>query len=610
MKIDSNLKDRLLSGLCKAQWKKCGVVRRAGVAAPLFSLYSKKSVGIGEIPDLKLFVDWCRKTGMSVIQLLPMNDVGYDFTPYDAQSTFALEPLYLSLESLKGVSVRKYSKDIQALRRKFPTDLPRVDYGLKRAKMELLWTLFQSQSAKLPKAFHTFVQDQGFWVKDYALFKTIKEHQGEKAWETWVPPFKTRDSAALTAFGREHNPRIAFHAWLQWQLFLQFETVKTYARKKGVLLLGDLPFLVSRDSADVWAHQNYFKLDRVSGAPPDLYFANGQRWGMPAYRWETIADNDYDYLIQKLQYAENFYDLFRIDHVVGVFRLWTIPIQEPSETAGSRGAFDPPEESLWEDHGRRILSCMAQGTSMLPCGEDLGTVPACSNKVLEEFGIPGMDVQRWMRDWGKSYDFKNPESYRPLSIAIVSTHDMTSLRGWWEHEAGTVDREHFRQMALQRGKDPNALFSRLFDVPNSRNNRLRWKNDLNEAALLQAVGLKAEEAADFLDLFHSTFDERERFWNYIGFKGLPEKNVTPGLARRILEKASETESLLSIQLLQDWLSLDPRLERYDSWDYRLNTPGTTGDANWTWRAPFSLEELQKLSLNTVIKDLHARTHRQ
>ena len=165
---------------------------------------------------------------------------------------------------------------------------------------------------------------------------------------------------------------------------------------------------------------------------------------MPPYDWAAIARGRYDYLIQKLKYAENFYDLFRIDHAVGVFRIWTIPVTEPLEKVGLNGVFDPPKEARWEDHGSRILSVIVQNTRMLPCAEDLGTVPECSTRVLRRFGIPGMDIQRWMRDWQGSGRLWEPEAYRENAIASLATHDMTPVLAWWK-KLSSKDLALFRQ---------------------------------------------------------------------------------------------------------------------------------------------------------------------
>ncbi|MBI1976505.1 MAG: 4-alpha-glucanotransferase [Candidatus Omnitrophica bacterium] len=607
-KVDERYTSFLLFS-CQQQWKRIGLKRRAGVCVPLFSLYSRNSIGIGDLLDIKLLADWCDKTGMSMVQLLPMNDVGFDFRPYDAQSTFALDPMYLTLGDLAGIATKTFRREIETLRSKFPQGGSRMNYGVKRAKLDLLWRIFRSSHRKVPLAFEQFIESNQFWLRDYALFKVIKENHAWKSWEEWEQPLKRREENAMQSVEWVSQERIQFHQWLQWQLFEQFKTVKEYAAKKKILLMGDLPFLVSRDSADVWAQQEYFKLDSASGAPPDLYVANGQRWGMPPYHWENIARHGYDYLVEKLKYAESFYDIFRIDHIIGVFRLWTIALSEPAEKGGLNGCFDPADEALWEDHGRRLLSTMVENTRMLICGEDLGAVPACSYKVLKEFGIPGMDVQRWNRDWGSSYDFKPADNYRENSIAVISTHDMSLLSAWWEHEAGTVDEAFFQRACQDRGIPFNAVKEELFDLPKSRYGRLRWKKDIrNTRILADTLQRSGQEIQELISSYESSYDEREKFWRHIGLAGDPEEKSSPEFIRKALKKISGTASIFSIQLLQDWLSLG-ELMKENPWEFRVNFPGTMNDKNWSVVMPVSLEEMQTLSINKEIKRINHETNR-
>ena len=416
--------DPFLNSSCRKQWQRLGVDRRAGVCVPLFSLYSEQSIGVGEIPDLKLLIEWCQKSGMSLIQLLPLNDVGFRFTPYDAESSFALDPLHLSLRELRGVPTADFKKELKVLATLFPVGQGPVNYEVKKAKLELLLKLFQSWDGRDQKDFELFQQMQRFWLEDYSLFRILKEKNEQASWSDWPEEEKNRDEDFLATLREESVEAIEFQKWLQWQLYLQFQSVRQVAEEAQVFLMGDLPFLVSRDSADVWANQDYFKLDRLAGAPPDLYFSKGQRWGMPPYDWPAIERAGYDYLIQKLKYAENFYDLFRVDHAVGVFRVWTIAESEPEEHGGMRGHFDPEDESVWEEHGKKILQVMIENTRMLPCAEDLGVIPNCCPPTLEALAIPGMNIQRWTRDWGNTYDFLPPEAYRRNSVVVVSTNDM------------------------------------------------------------------------------------------------------------------------------------------------------------------------------------------
>lgn len=604
---------RFLSTLAKSQWERIGLARRSGVAVPLFSIYSLSSIGIGELRDLKLMVDWCKLSGMSIIQLLPLNDAGFNFTPYDAQSGFALEPMYLSIESLWGVGLKSlgsFGNEIKQLRKSFPTGgrRKRVNYKIKQAKLDLLWKIFKDNQ-EFSEEFKNYIRENKFWLDNYALFKVIKERNSESSWEAWDKPLRQREPIALSRFEKENSEKMLFHKWLQWQLYEQFKMVKEYAQSKGVLLMGDLPFLVSRDSADVWGRQDYFKLNLASGAPPDMYFAQGQRWGMPVYSWDEIARGDYDFIKEKLKYAEHFYDLFRIDHAVGMFRVWTIAMDEPIAHAGLRGKFDPQDESVWEAQGRRLLSVFTLSTRMLPCAEDLGVIPYCSFKVLEEYGIPGIDIQRWMKDWGKSYDFKPSEQYRDASVAAISTHDSSILRNWWDYEAGTVDGQLFQRKCHEAGVHFESVKDKIFDMENSLHGRLRWKGQVHSPeVLLNTLGCQEERCKDIVNLYRESYGEKKKFCAYLGLADEPKESCPNELIRKAIEKASAARSIFSIQLLIDWLSIDCMC-RCDDWNCRINFPGTISEKNWSLVMDLSLEEMLDLPINNVIRNINTRASR-
>ncbi len=599
-----------LQSACAKAWKKIGAKRRAGVTAPLFSIYSKKSIGTGEAPDLKGLIDWCRKTGLSIIQLLPLNDVGFEFRPYDSQSSLALDPMYLSLEGLLGCDLKKFAKDNAALRKKFPAGKGRVDYGVKRAKLELLKKIFgHASTSRKEKGFLAYLKTHKAWLEDYALYKTLKNKFDHAGWIDWPETFKTKEPAAMKKVAAENAEELLFHQWLQWQLFEQFAEVKRYAAKNGVLLMGDMPFLVSRDSADVWAKQEYFRLDRSSGAPPDLYFAQGQRWGMPPYDWSRIAADGYGYLIRKMQYSENFFDMYRIDHFVGMFRLWTIDLFEPVEHAGMRGRFDPPEEPLWKEHGRKILNVMVENTSMLPCAEDLGVVPKCSYEILEEYRIPGSDVQRWIRNWGKDYHFKPGNACRPNGMAMLSTHDTSPFCAWWENEAGTVDEWFFRKKCQDARIHFDDIQSMLFEPGGPVHGRLRWRPEIASAdTLLSVLRRSKDEAWHLVDAFMSSYNERQLYWHFVGMHGHPGKKVSHEFMRKALDAVNAAHSVFSLQMLQDWLALGD-YEQRDSWEYRINVPGTMGPNNWSLVAPCSLEAMQDLGINASIREIVTASQR-
>ncbi|MBI3317367.1 MAG: 4-alpha-glucanotransferase [Candidatus Omnitrophica bacterium] len=591
------------------------------MAIPLFSLHSQQSVGIGEIPDLKLLVDWCTKVGFSLIQLLPLNDVGFNFTPYDAASSFAVEPMYLSPERLQGVDLRPFRQKISGLRKQFPLGGFRVNYKIKKEKMKLFFEIFRTNFLCHPEDgprmdrtkddigdFSSFVKQNSFWILDYALFKVLKEIHKESSWESWPSEFKNRDPKALRILQDQYEQSLRFHQWLQWQLALQLEDARRYAAAQHQYFLGDMPFLVSRDSADVWANTNYFKLNLAAGAPPDAYMAKGQRWGMPPYEWQALERDGFRYIKEKLRFYENFYDLIRIDHAVGVFRLWTIPVEESLENGGLKGHFDPPGEELWEAHGRKLFSILVENTSMLASAEDLGVIPECSSRVLREFGIPGMEIQRWMKDWGKTYDFLSSEGYRAAAVSMLGTHDSTSLKGWWRFEAGTVDGEMMKRKFQEHGLNCEKLFPALFDLENSAHGRLLWRKEIaNEDIFCEKIGRSMQSVNDLLDLYHASYGEKEKYLNFIGMESSPD-DVTPEFAKKALLRACESQSIFSVHLLQDWFSMDENFSP-DAWDYRINFPGILSPNNWTLAFPVALEEMMDLAVNLKIREINQTTGR-
>ncbi|MDQ3022124.1 MAG: 4-alpha-glucanotransferase [Bacteroidota bacterium] len=602
-----------LNSKSSGKWQRIGIQRRAGVTVPLFSIYSKNSVGIGELPDLRAIIDWCQQTGMSILQLLPLNEVGYDFAPYNAVSTFALEPMYLSIKKLRKVDLKPFRGELRKLKKKFPKGNGKVNYEIKNEKLKLLKKIFETVSTVELKKCKKFVEKNIHWLKYYSVFKILMELNDNKTWEKWELKYKYIAPLTTEKILRNFSHEINFYYWLQWQLYEQFTTIKKYAKNKHVLLTGDIPFLVSRNSADVWAYKNYFKLNLSSGAPPDMYFSQGQRWGMPPYNWENIGADNYGYIRERLKYAENFFDMFRIDHFIGLFRVWTMDLKTPEEYGGMFGKFDPEDQRDWEDHGKTILNVFAESSVMLPCAEDLGTVPKCSEKVLEEFGITGINVQRWEKKKNDNFNFLPAEAYRINSVATVSTHDSSSLPAWWKTEAGTIDKLSFQQ-ACERLNLNNEkieyLIKKLFVEKNSDNGRLCWRNEIsNVYILLNIFNLSYEELKEIIGMYLSSYAEKNKFRNYIRLNNI-ELNASVEFIKQSLEKINAASSIFSIQLIMEYLYLDKNiLEKFSGTDYRINLPGTVSGNNWSIVIPFSLEKLKALSINETIKKIHLKHNR-
>lgn len=599
------------------KWQKIGFRKRAGVAVPLFSVKSKRSIGIGEIPDIKLIVQWCKQTGSTILQLLPLNDTGYDYAPYNCVSSFAVDPMYLCIQSLKEVNLTPFKKDIRWLRSQFSNYNYKVDYAIKDKKIELLWRIYKRSYLKAIRKFEKFSEDNDYWLKDYAIYKVLKHINKNESWENWPERYKNRDKQALIEFENGNSEKIRFHYWLQWQLYEQLVKVKKYANENGILIMGDIPFLVSRDSCDVWSRRNYFDLNLQSGAPPDMYFAKGQRWGMPPYNRTELEIDGHEYFIGKLIYAENFFDMFRIDHFVGFFRVWTIERYESEETGGLNGKFSPDDEKAWEDTGKKLLDTIINKSSLLPCAEDLGTVPECSARVLWEYGIPGMDVQRWIKN---NNNFVPKEKFRWLSVVTVSTHDSSSLTEWWQNEAGTIDGLLFERLLKEKGFNSVQIDeskSRLFELENSHYNRLRWRKEIDtREKFLEIIGLTLENSWDIAVLYDESYGEKDKFLERV-FGTRDELNtskvneeVNTEFIKKTLEFVCGSDSVFCIQLLQEYLCFDENfLRMVKERSFRINFPGVVNDENWTVVLPMNLEKICKLDINKEIFEMNSKYNR-
>jgi 4-alpha-glucanotransferase len=596
---------KLVSNTASAgAWKRVGPVKRAGVLVPLFSVYTKQSLGIGDISCIPLLVEWCRKTGNSVLQLLPMNEVGGTFCPYDSLSSFALEPVYICVDGFTSAGKEPLAEKILHISKVYPADSMHVDYQIKKEKIGILREIFRAEGTRHAKAVRAFARDNRYWLSDFALFKVLKEHHGQMAWWDWEEKYRMRDARALEEFSRSSAEAVDFEIWLQYQAFVQLTDARAYAAKKGVLLKGDLPILVSRDSADVWAHPEFFKMDSVAGAPPDMYCAKGQRWGTPTYDWERIAADGFTYLKEKLAYAGHFYDMLRVDHVVGLFRIWSIPYNEPAESKGLGGTFDPVDQRLWKEHGERILSVMVEHAPMLLCAEDLGVIPQECPQVLRAMGIPGNDVQRWAKDWNVRHDFLSPAEYREMSVAMLSTHDTTNWAAWWEYEAGTVDEGLFVRKCQERGIDLGAVREILFDAHLSRHGRLRWRRDIATVDILVSVlSRRHEEVRDFIELYENSYCEKEKLFGQMGLTGPMREKADREIIKAALRIPLASSAILNIHTLIDWLYIGDFFAAQDTYFYRINTPGTVSVQNWSLKMPVSIEALLRHRVCGVIRKM-------
>ncbi len=480
----------LLKTISGNQWKTFGTKVRHGINTPLFSLHTAKSCGIGEFPDLIPLFPWMKSIGFEVLQLLPLNDTGMDSSPYNALSSCALNPIHLGLESLKGEkenpSLFDELKELKKLKVK-----PFVDYAqVRKAKMQWLKKYYQVMKSKID---YKFPFKDNSWIKSYALFKALKEKNNWKSWTEWPENERPKNKTEFDQLYSKYKEEADFHIFVQFLCMQQMEQVKQEANKNNILIQGDIPILISPDSADVWHEPHLFRLDLSAGAPPDMYSKEGQYWGFPIFNWDAIEKEGFRWWIQRLKYAEKFYHLYRIDHIVGFYRIWAVPRGRKA----LEGKFEPEDKKQWIPMGEKLLTMMIQNCSMLPIGEDLGVIPPEVRQSMLKLGICGTKVVRWERYWDEQdKPFIPINEYNPVSMTTVSVHDSEPLNLWWDNSP-----EEAKEYAKTQGWE----YSAPLPLPYYQKMLL----DSHRTSSLLHVNLLQEYLAQFPEL-HGTSPEEER----------------------------------------------------------------------------------------------------
>jgi 4-alpha-glucanotransferase len=435
--------------------------RLAGVTVPLFSLRTARSWGIGEIGDLPPFAQWMREAGFRLIQTLPLGEIaGGETSPYAALTAFGIDPMYISL-----VDVPDLGSDAQTLLDRTRLHRPEareadsnaallararasrdVDYAAVRSlKLHAYRTAFGRfyegelmRGTPRAAAFRGFTQLNEAWLADYALYRALKESQDGAPWWSFAEPLRERKPRALSearvAFARE----IVYYQYLQWIAHTQWYDARARLRAIGVEIMGDLPFMVGRDSADVWVHQGEFRYDASVGAPPDQFNEEGQDWGLPPYDWRTMQANDFAWLRRRCRYTASLYDRFRVDHLVGFYRTYMRDNARRVQPNGrlAEGYFDPQGEAAQVAHGERVLEAMIEaareGCATL-IAEDLGVVPVSVRRSLAKLGVPGYKVVIWEKEYDRGpNEFRDPRTFPALSVACFGTHDTVPVAAWWD----------------------------------------------------------------------------------------------------------------------------------------------------------------------------------
>jgi 4-alpha-glucanotransferase len=440
--------------------------RRAGLLIPLFSCPSTASWGIGDIGDVEPVSAWLASAGQRVFQLLPLNEMAPgQQSPYSAISAMAIDPIFIRVpgvpefEALGGeAALAPGDRDaLTAVRH-----APRIDHrtvrrlkhtALRAAFDRFLEAEWRADTARA-RVLRSYVSEQAWWIEDYSLFRALHVREQERPWSEWPAELQRREPAAIDRARRELADDVLFHQYLQWIAGRQWQQARQHAN--GVQLFGDLPFMVDGDSADVWSRQHCFRLDASVGAPPDAFSATGQDWGMPLYRWDVMAREDFRWLRERARRSADLFHGYRVDHLVGFYRTYAKP------KGGGDGFFTPPDEPSQLSLGEQILGIF-RGAGAEIIAEDLGTVPDFVRASLARLGVPGYRVFRWERHWhSEAQPFRDPTAYPPVSVAASGTHDTEPIAVWWDAlPAG--DRAKIAELpTIQR---LNGSGSHLIDAP-------------------------------------------------------------------------------------------------------------------------------------------------
>ena len=422
--------------------------RTAGVVIPLFSIRTRDDWGIGQISALPRCSAWIRRAGHRLLQILPPYELAAGETsPYGARTAFGLDPIYITVEQIADLDRGAIDEALGAEGRR---DLDRlraakgVDYASARAlKMRVLrhaFDRFHSREWKKGTArageLAAWIERERAWSEDLALYVALRDSHGGWGWDKWPNEERHRVPHVLGRARETLVTPILEHHYMQWIAQTQWMRAREEMQALGVELMGDLPFVVCGESADVWARAWQFRRDVSLGAPPDGFTPEGQDWGLPAYDWAAMDEDDLKWLRARTRHAARLYDRFRLDHVVGYFRMY---VRKP----GERGYFVPDGDATQRAHGERVLRAMIEeaakgnGHTAQVIAEDLGVIPPFVRETLRALEVPGYKVIPWEKDEGPNGGtFRDPSKFSEASVATWSTHDTAPLTAWWSEFTG------------------------------------------------------------------------------------------------------------------------------------------------------------------------------
>ncbi len=564
--------------------------RIAGTLIPVFSLRSRRSFGVGDFGDLRQMVEWVASTGQRILQILPINDTTNSHTwadsyPYSCISVFALHPQYVELNALPPLHKEADRKRFEKLRQELNA-LPQLDYErVNTAKLDYLCLLFEQEGQKMldSDAFRVFFEENRTWLEPYADFCVQRESRRSETDEK--PALRTRE----------------FYFFVQHILASQLSAVHALARARGVLLKGDIPIGVSRDGCDVWQEPRYFNLNGQAGAPPDEFAVDGQNWGFPTYNWDEMLRDGCAWWERRFRNMARYFDAYRIDHVLGFFRIWEIPVPMKS---GLWGQFQPALALTREEIVGWGMSSATLKQTTAPVVKASGEKDSTCNYLFlrdhknPELFHPRIAAQKTpayqqlsrqeQEAFNRLYDdffyhrnnqYWYEEAMLKLPKLVKATRMLCCAEdlgmvpecvGWVMKELGMLSLE-FESM-------PKEAWARFGHVENNPRRSV--------------ASISSHDTPTLRMWWDEDFERTQDYYNHILHREGNAPHPLPGaLARDIIQRHLDCPSMLCIISLQDWLAMDELLRNRDAGSERINIPAVSNHY-WRYRMHINIEDLR------------------
>lgn len=590
--------------------------RGAGVAVPIFSLRSEQSGGVGEFADLKMLVDWCAACNQKVIQILPINDTTMELSwrdsyPYNAISIFALHPLYIRIDEVGTLSDKPLRERFEREARRLNT-LPELDYeAVMRLKMEHLRRLYdeQREATLRSEEFASFCRRNDYWLGDYALFSVLRDTFRTADFTQWGE-WATFDGARARVFAAKHAYEVDFYRFIQYHLDRQLTAARDYARTRGVVLKGDIPIGISRTSVEAWVSPELFIMDSSAGAPPDDFSATGQNWGFPIYNWKKMAEDGYGWWRARFAKMSEYFDAYRIDHILGFFRIWEVPLDAANALLGE---FNPSLPYSAEDirkagfdfePSRDVASdYSSEDVLWLEYRHGGGWYPRISPFDTAAFQALDEPSQRaFARLHDEFYYRRHNEFWKEVATSrLEKLMDATPMLACGE-DLGMIPQCVPDVMAEQQ-----ILSLEIERMPKQYGATIA---EVERYPYLSVCTTSTHDMSPVRLWWSESREQAQHYYNHIlHLEGEAPQQASAELCRAIIERNLAAPSMLAILPLQDWLSISDTMRAAEPASERINIPANPRHY-WRYRMHLTLESLIGASeLNAKIREIVGRSGR-